>query len=148
MFRKVLLSVIAVVVIAIPAVVGAHYYSSGYYRTVYQEREVTEYVPERKYVCDDYDRYPYYNNDYRYNYGYNEVRFHNYDRDYRRCYYTTSYERKTRTVRVPVKQYVNTSSYDYDYGRDYTYNYDRPSYYYSSYNTYRPASYYGYYYGI
>lgn len=132
---------VAVVVIAVPAIVGAHYYASGYYRTVYQEQEVTEYVPERKYVCDNYDRPTYYDRDYRYGYGYNEVNFygyHDYNRDYRRCYYTTSYEKRTRTVKVPVRQYVNTSeSYDY--------NYDRP-YYYSSYT--RPYNYYGYYYGI
>ncbi len=149
MFRKLLLSVVAVMIVAVPTVVGAyHYYGDqGYYTTTYEAREVSEYVPYRKYVCDD-DYYPRYHEYGYYGYGYE---------NYRNCYYKTDYKLETRTVRVPVRRYVNTST-RHNYGQS-THTrrvYNVPSYYneYRYDNVYYPRNsrnvveYYGYYYDI
>ena len=152
MLRKALLSVIAIAVLVLPAAVGARYYyaDSGYYTTTYETREVSEYVPYRKYVCDE-SHYPDYNDYGYYGYGYE---------NYRNCYYKTDYRLETKTVRVPVQRYVNTRSYVEPTHTRRVYNvptyssYDRYDRYYEYNNTYYPRNsrnvveYYGYYYNI
>lgn len=140
MLKKFLLSFAAVGLLLVPTVAGAyHYYYSdaGYGRVVYTTQEVAEYVPYRKYVCDDvyaprYNEYGYYG------YGYSS---------HRNCYYKTDYRLETRTIQVPVREYVEVAAprythYEYPAARTYTYsnNYYRPSY--------RSVEYYGYYYDI
>lgn len=148
MFRKIMLSVVAVLVLAVPSVVGAYYYygDSGYYTTTYETREVSEYVPYKKYVCDD-DYYPRYEEYGYYGYGYE---------NYRNCYYKTDYVLETRTVQVPVKKYVE-SNYGYTYSTHTRREYDVPYYYrndryndysYYSRNSRNVVNYYGYYYDM
>jgi hypothetical protein len=143
MLRKLLLTVVALTIVAVPALVGAHYYyaDSGYYRTTYETREVSEYVPYRKYVCDeDY----YQGNHYGY-YGYEYT-------NHRNCYYKTDYRLETRTVKVPVREYVQSYAPTYNYSSHTRRVYDVPRYNNSSYyyprNTRNVVEYYGYYYDL
>lgn len=152
MFKKALLSIVAVAVLVLPAAVGAHHYyygDTGYYTTTYETREVSEYVPYRRYVCDE-SHYPRYNEYGYYGYGY---------QNYRNCYYKTDYRLETRTVRVPVQRYVNTyvqpthtrrvynvpTSYN-NYSNYNRYYYNEGNYY--PRNTRNLVEYYGYYYNI
>lgn len=152
MLKKILLSLSMMVLVLVPTLAGAyHYYSdAGYERVVYQTREVAEYVPYRKYVCDDsyaprYDDYGYYGHGYT---------------SHRNCYYVTDYRLETRTVQVPVREYVpvaapvehrtvhsqthttTTTQVRYEYPTVRSYNYNH------SYRPVNTVSYYGYYYGI
>jgi hypothetical protein len=141
-----MLAMVAVLVLAVPAAVGAHYYyaDSGYYTTTYETREVSEYVPYQKYVCDE-DHYPRYEDYGYYGYGYE---------NYRNCYYKTDYVLETRTVKVPVRKYVQSNTYNYSshtrrvYDVPSYYQNDRYDYYYNGRNTKNVVNYYGYYYGI
>jgi hypothetical protein len=150
MFRKVLLSVVAAAVLILPVAVGAHHYyaDSGYYSTTYETREVSEYVPYKKYVCDE-SHYSNHNDYGYYGYGY---------QNHRNCYYQTDYRLETKTVRVPVQSYINTTP-TYNYSNHTRRVYDVPTYNsynrnYNTNNTYYPRNtrnvveYYGYYYNI
>ena len=150
MTKKILLVVASLVVLLVPTIAGAYYYvDGGYTRVVYADRQVTEYVPYRRYVCDESVSPRHYEYGY-YGYGYTA---------HRNCYYVTDYRLETRTVRVPVREHVQVQApvvhkvsypapvhnvrpvnvrYEYPAVRHYNYTH-------TPVNT---VSYYGYYYGI